>query len=141
VALTKWVVESRRAFPNTPQYVDIWWPDFVFSDTPNVGFLGQVVLYEEVSAANPYGRFEFIFKALDKADPNGPPVFSGTLKTITRPDGQPQFVFIMEEGDVYSQSDGYNLMAANTLLYDVAGTSGVAKTFLWDSDRAPVPGR
>ena len=129
----KWTVESVRAFSNSPQYVNIWWPNFEDSMFPDSALMAQAVISSEVSNDNPFGSFEFNFKLINKILPADPPYFTGSLRTVARSDSKPQFEFISEAGDAFNQAAGYNIEAVNALFDDASGTAGVAKTFVWNS--------
>lgn len=131
------IVESKRAFENSPHYVNIWVPfaDFLGSDWGG-GLVLETVIYAEASTANPIGQFE-LKMSLNVIPPTGesfeiPPLIMNT-RTVQRNDGKIEFISFVESGDPFLQEfDKYSLGSANVVMDDAQGNGGASVSFSRD---------
>ncbi len=142
----RWVIESERSSNGAPQEVRIWIPGEANADHPMDGqnMVVEVTVDEGVSAQRPFGSFVLNFKGVvDGAliDPqlSGQEVTTmrGTLKTVARDDGKPQFQFIDQAGAAmggqYASLDFSMVEKSNVILDDASGSAGVARTYFEES--------
>lgn len=149
---TRWVIESTRADNDSPQIVRLWVPDPGDGEEEPWGpqtILVEVTVTEGVSDTSPFGSFDMSFRGvIDGAFfglPAGTEVdfMKGRLQTVDNAESKPQFRFINLGGDALGLPSpvGFGFeQAANVILDDAEGTSGVALTHGANSYSFETPG-
>ncbi|MBL8843555.1 MAG: hypothetical protein JNL90_18690 [Planctomycetes bacterium] len=93
--LSNWVVNSRRANSNAAQLVRFWVPQGDHT------IRGKLRINDGVSDANPFGRFQLDFAAVDNVAPDiDAATMFGSLKTIDVLAGYIGYEFFENDGDV-----------------------------------------
>ncbi len=124
-----WTVESSRESDTAPQRVRIWVPsDDSDSEDPmeQQNILVDVTIASSPSDNLPFGDFNMSWKGVVNIDGNEVPTMQGTLQTVENPDGKLQFMFY--NGSDIPGGDFNFSEAANVILDDADGTSGIGKT-------------
>ena len=124
-----WTVESIRESDTAPQRVRIWVPsEDSDSDDPmdQQNILVDVTIASSPSDDLPFGDFNMSWKGVVNFDGNEIPTMQGTLQTVENLDGKLQFMFY--NGSDMPGGDFNFSEAANVILDDADGTSGIGKT-------------
>ncbi len=92
-----WTVDSRREDEEADHVIGVWVPqeagDGPGGDDPAATINARMVIIEEPSEENPFGLFAMDFEALPDDDPDGEPLYWGTLETADALAGYVGFTF------------------------------------------------
>ena len=96
----RFIVDSSRASADSPHIVKFW-IEQVDDGQPSIIY-GLITITESPTDSNPNGAFSLYFKGLSasEAPTSTNYLFQGYLKTVERNDGQIEFAFFNQQGDV-----------------------------------------
>ena len=124
-----WTVESTRESDTSPQRVRIWVPS---EEADSDDLMDQQSILVDVTIASspsdelPFGDFNMSWKGVVEMQGNEVPTMEGTIQTVENQDGKLQFMFY--NGSEMPGMDFSFTEAANVILDDADGTSGIGKT-------------
>jgi len=124
-----WTIESTRETNDSPQRVRIWVPsEDSDSDDPmdQQSILVDVTIASSPSDELPFGDFNMSWKGVVDMNGNEMSTMQGTIQTVENQDGKLQFMFY--NGSDMPGMDFSFSEAANVILDDADGTSGIGKT-------------
>ena len=124
-----WTIESTRESDTSPQRVRIWVPAEE-SESDDImdqqSILVEVTINSSPSDALPFGDFNMSWQGVADFAGNEITTMQGTLQTVENQDGKLQFMFY--NGSEAPGMDFSFSEAANVILDDADGTSGIGRT-------------
>ena len=122
-----WTIDSSRESDTAAQVVRIWVP----SEDPEgnetldqQNILVQVTINSSPNDLLPFGDFDMNWQGVVEVGGNEEPTMAGTIKTVENQDGKLQFIFFNSA----DTPDFSFTEAANVILDDADGTTGIGKT-------------
>jgi len=122
-----WTIDSSRESDTAAQVVRIWVPseDPEGSETlDQQNILVEVTINSSPSELLPFGDFDMNWQGVVEIGGNEVPTMAGTIKTVENQQGKLQFIFFNSA----DTPDFSFTEAANVILDDADGTSGIGKT-------------
>ena len=122
-----WTVESSRESDTSAQVVRVWVPPEDPEGNEGLdqqNILVQVTINSSPTDVLPFGDFDMNWQGVIEVGGVEQPSMAGTIKTVENQDGKLQFIFFNN-----ADSPDFSFTeAANVILDDAEGTSGIGKT-------------